>query len=54
MRLLGVQTVIVTNSAGATNPDYNVGDIMIIKDHINFLGFAGINPLRGPNDNRYK
>lgn len=49
MRLLGVETMLVTNAAGGVNQDYNVGDIMIIKDHINFPGLCGNNPLRGPN-----
>lgn len=41
---LGVQTLILTNSAGALNPDYNVGDLMIFHDHINL---TGRNPLAG-------
>ncbi|XP_014228551.1 purine nucleoside phosphorylase-like [Trichogramma pretiosum] len=53
MKLVGVTHLIVTNAAGGINPDYNVGDIMLIKDHINFMGFAGINPLQGPNDDRF-
>uniref|UniRef100_T1J2B2 Purine nucleoside phosphorylase n=1 Tax=Strigamia maritima TaxID=126957 RepID=T1J2B2_STRMM len=53
MKLIGVKTVIITNAAGGINPDYKVGDIMIIKDHINFQGFAGDNPLRGKNDERW-
>uniref|UniRef100_A0A646QC77 Purine nucleoside phosphorylase n=1 Tax=Hemiscolopendra marginata TaxID=943146 RepID=A0A646QC77_9MYRI len=53
MRLVGVKTVIITNAAGGINPEYQVGDVMIIKDHINFQGFAGNNPLRGPNDERW-
>lgn len=51
-KLIGVETVILTNAAGGLNQDYKVGDIMIIKDHINMLGFAGVNPLSGPNDER--
>lgn len=51
--LLGVKTLIVTNAAGGLNDSYNVGDIMIIKDHINMPGFAGQNPLCGPNDERF-
>lgn len=50
---LGIEYLIVTNAAGAVNPDYKVGDVMLIKDHINFLGLAGQNPLRGPNDERW-
>lgn len=50
MHQLGVQTLIVTNAAGGINPDFSPGDLMLIKDHINFLGIAGHNPLRGPND----
>ena len=41
-KLLGVETVIITNSSGAINPNYKPGDIMMIKSHINF---TGLNPL---------
>ncbi|XP_048373939.1 purine nucleoside phosphorylase [Sphaerodactylus townsendi] len=51
--LLGVETLIVTNAAGGLNPEYKVGDIMVIRDHINMPGFAGVNPLVGPNDERF-
>ncbi len=50
MRQLGIQTVIVTNAAGGINDAFTPGDLMLITDHINFLGLAGHNPLRGPND----
>lgn len=46
MKELGVQTLIVTNAAGGVNTSYEVGDLMVIKDHINFT-FR--NPLIGPN-----
>ncbi|KAJ9591785.1 hypothetical protein L9F63_001721, partial [Diploptera punctata] len=50
MKLIGVDYLLTTCAAGGLNDNFNVGDIMIIKDHINFMGFAGVNPLRGPND----
>ena len=53
MKLVGVTHLIATNAAGGLNPTYKVGDIMIVKDHLNMMGFAGNNPLQGPNDDRY-
>ncbi|MBW4435531.1 MAG: purine-nucleoside phosphorylase [Pleurocapsa minor GSE-CHR-MK-17-07R] len=50
MKYLGAQTVILTNAAGGVNKQFRVGDIMIMNDHINFVGLAGHNPLVGPND----
>lgn len=44
---LGIDTAIVTNAAGGANPEYQSGDLMLIRDHINFIGE---NPLRGPNE----
>ncbi|PWH20365.1 MAG: purine-nucleoside phosphorylase [Ardenticatenia bacterium] len=49
LRLLGVHTLIVTNAAGALNSAFAPGDLMVIRDHINLVGMAGANPLRGPN-----
>jgi len=49
---LGIKTLIVTNAAGGLNQSYNVGDIMIVKDHINLAGLTGESPLRGVNDER--
>ena len=49
MKLVGVTHLIVTNAAGGLNLAYNVGDIMILKDHIRFTGDS---PLKGHNDER--
>ncbi|MGD8730658.1 MAG: purine-nucleoside phosphorylase [Anaerolineales bacterium] len=49
MQTLGVEMLIVTNAAGAVNPDFEPGELMLITDHINLIGMAGQNPLRGPN-----
>ena len=49
-RQLGVETLILTNAAGGLNKQYHTGDMMLLTDHINFVGMAGENPLRGPND----
>ena len=48
MHLLGVKQLVVTNAAGGTNPSFVEGDLMLIRDHINF---AFSNPLMGPNLN---
>lgn len=53
MKLIGVETLIVTNAAGGLNTNHKPGDIMIIKDHINFVGLGGEHPLRGKNDDRF-
>ncbi len=53
MKLVGVEVLITTNAAGGLNDDYKVGDIMVLKDHINIPGFTGTHPLKGPNDNRF-
>jgi purine-nucleoside phosphorylase len=50
MRQLGIDTLIVTNAAGGLSPDFSPGELMLIKDHINFVGMGGHNPLMGPND----
>ncbi|MBI3762468.1 MAG: purine-nucleoside phosphorylase [Chloroflexi bacterium] len=53
MRLLGVETLIVTNAAGGVNPEFRAGDLMLIVDHLNLMGMAGNSPLRGPNDEAF-
>ena len=49
MQRLGIKIMIVTNAAGAINPAFEPGDVMLITDHLNFVGMAGLNPLIGPN-----
>ena len=49
MQRMGIGTIILTNAAGAINPDYVPGDVMVLTDHIALIGMAGLNPLRGPN-----
>lgn len=46
MRELGIETLFVSNASGGTNPDFNIGDLMIITDHINYFPE---HPLRGKN-----
>ena len=49
MKFLGVETVLVSNAAGGVGEGFDVGDLMIITDHISF---ATPNPLLGPNESR--
>jgi len=49
MQRLGVEILIVTNAAGAINPEYIPGDVMFLSDHIAMIAMTGNNPLRGPN-----
>ena len=47
---LGIHTVVLTNAAGGISHTYRIGDLVLIADHINALGF---NPLTGPNEPRF-
>jgi purine-nucleoside phosphorylase len=49
MQRVGIETLIVTNAAGAVNPDFLPGELMLITDHLNLMGMGGLSPLRGPN-----
>ncbi|MEO1513678.1 MAG: purine-nucleoside phosphorylase [Bacteroidota bacterium] len=50
MKLLGIQTLLVSNAAGSIHAEMKAGDLILIKDHINL---QPENPLRGPNDERF-
>ena len=47
MKMLGVQTLLISNAAGGVNTNFKVGDMMIINDHISLFT---VNPLLGKND----
>jgi purine-nucleoside phosphorylase len=47
---LGVQAVILTNAAGGIQDGYQIGQLVALSDHINFMGW---NPLTGPNESRF-
>lgn len=53
MQRLGIEFLFATNAAGAVNPAFEPGDVMLIIDHLNLIGMAGLNPLRGPNLDDY-
>ncbi len=50
MKQLGIRLLILSNAAGGMNPDFKIGDIMLINDHINLFP---TNPLMGKNDDRF-
>ena len=49
-KLLGIKTLVLTNAAGGINVQLTQGALMVISDHVNLMG---VNPLRGPNDERF-
>jgi purine-nucleoside phosphorylase len=53
LAMLGARMLIVTNAAGGLNSAWAAGDLMLLRDHIGVATLAGLNPLVGPNDERY-
>jgi purine-nucleoside phosphorylase len=49
-KLLGIETLVLTNAAGGVDVQLSQGALMVISDHLNLMG---VNPLRGPNDERF-
>ncbi|ODQ63147.1 purine nucleoside phosphorylase-like protein [Nadsonia fulvescens var. elongata DSM 6958] len=50
---LGIKTLIATNAAGGLRSGFQVGDLMVLNDHLNMPGLVGFHPLRGSNDDRF-
>jgi purine-nucleoside phosphorylase len=50
MKLFGVERLILTNAAGGLNPNYKLGDFMVLKDHLNMPALCGLSPIVGTND----
>ncbi len=50
MKLLGASILVASNACGSVHPEHEIGDIVVLRDHINLLPD---NPLRGPNDERF-
>lgn len=51
-KLLGCTELIICNTAHSVNPKYKLGDVVLLRDHLDFVGIPGSNPLRGPNEIR--
>jgi purine-nucleoside phosphorylase len=49
LQRLGIEILVVTNAAGAINPEFQPGEVMLIVDNLNLAAMAGLNPLIGPN-----
>jgi purine-nucleoside phosphorylase len=50
LKLLGINSIVLTNAAGGIDVQLSQGALMVISDHLNLMG---VNPLRGPNDARF-
>ena len=50
MHRLGVEILLITNAAGGINPKFEVGDLMLVHDHLSMASMAGMDPNRGPHE----
>jgi purine-nucleoside phosphorylase len=49
MKQIGIDILLVSNASGGVNPEFHIGDIMFIEDHINMMNLMSENPLKGPH-----
>ena len=50
MKLLGIKLLILSNASGGLNPEFEVGDMMLVEDHINMMNLMSENPLKGKHE----
>ncbi|KAH8370917.1 hypothetical protein KR093_005515, partial [Drosophila rubida] len=53
MKLCGVEYLFLSCSVSSVNVNHKVGDVLLIKDHVNIFGMLGHSPLHGPNDDHF-
>lgn len=53
MKLLGIRLLILSNASGGLNPDFQIGDIMFVTDHINLMNLMNENPLKGRHNDEF-
>jgi purine-nucleoside phosphorylase len=53
MKFLGIKSIIISNASGGLNPDFEVGDMMFIEDHINMMNLMNENPLKGRHHDEF-
>jgi purine-nucleoside phosphorylase len=53
MKYLGIRALILSNASGGLNPDFSVGDMMFVEDHLNLMNLMNENPLNGPHHDEF-
>jgi purine-nucleoside phosphorylase len=53
MRLLGTEVFVATNAAGGINKKLDIGDLVLVEDHLSLAGMAGLDPTRGENASQF-